>query len=86
MNTNIEIIEDNTGGITVQETDTRLVAYFEDKHDAKDSLKDLLLGGSLSGWDTSGSGYYITDDEYNEHSQSGGYTSWSEDDVKEFVG
>ena len=38
MNINIEVIQDNAGGITVQNTETKAVAYFQDTAAAKFDL------------------------------------------------
>jgi hypothetical protein len=85
MNTNIEIIEDNSGGLTIQNTETKAVAYFRDKILAVDSIKDLLEGEDMSGWDTCDSECYITDEEYQDRAQNGSYKLWGEDDAKEYV-
>lgn len=85
MNSNIEIIEDNAGGLTIQNTKTKAVACFGGKSLAIDSIKSLLEGADMSGWDTNDAECYIADEKYQEHSQSGGYKLWSEDDAKEYV-
>lgn len=85
MNTNIEIIVDNAGGLTIQNTETKAVAYFEYKIHAIESIQSLLKGDDMSGWETSDEDYYISDEEYQEEARVGGYKLWSEDDAKEYA-
>lgn len=87
MNTDIEIIEDNGGGLTIQNTQTQEVAHFPHKSDkaAIESLKSILDGSDMSGWDLSDPEYYITDDEFRKHESSGGYREWDEDEAREYV-
>ena len=86
-NTNIEIIEDNAGGLTIQNTETKAVAHFWHKSDqaALDSLKAILDGEDMSGWDLSDQECYITDEEYNKHASSGGYSTWDEAEIREHL-
>ena len=44
MNDNIEVIIDNSGGVTIQNTETKAVCYFEDMHSAHaiDALDGIL--------------------------------------------
>jgi hypothetical protein len=85
MNKNIEVIADNAGGITVQNTETKAVAYFPDIHAAKDDLKSILDGDDMSGWDTSNPEHYITDEMYAEHESSGGYRAWDAEKIEEEI-
>lgn len=85
MNTNIEIIEDNAGGLTIQNTETKACASFDHKSQAVDSLLSVLDGEDMSGWDLSESENYITDEQYQEHVSSGGLRAWDEEEIKEFV-
>ncbi len=85
MNSSIEIIEDNGGGLTIQNTETKAVANFGHKSQAVDSLKSILEGEDMTGWDLSEPECYITDEEYNKHESSGGYRLWDESEVREFV-
>lgn len=84
INTNIEIIEDNSGGLTIQNTETKEVAYFGHKSDqaALDSLKAILEGDDMSGWDLHDPDYYISDEEYNKHVSTGGYNTWDEEEIR----
>jgi hypothetical protein len=83
INKNIEIIEDNAGGLTIQNTKTQAVAHFDHKSDraAIDSLKAILEGDAMIGWDLSDPECYLTDDELEKHASSGGYRTWEESDV-----
>jgi len=87
MNSNIEIIEDNAGGLTIQNTDTKAVANFGHKSDkaALESLKSILEGDDMVGWDLSDPECYITDEEYQKHGCSGGYRTWSAEEVSEHL-
>jgi hypothetical protein len=85
MTTTIEIIEDNAGGLTIQNTATKAVAYFADKSQAIDSIKDILAGGDMSGWDTSDAEYYISDEDYNKQAPNGGYRMWDDAEAREFA-
>ena len=85
MNTNIEIIEDNAGGLTIQNTATRAVANFGHKSQAVDSLKSILDGEDMSDWDLSEPECYIDDEEYLKHATGGGYRRWDESTVRGFV-
>jgi hypothetical protein len=85
MNSSIEIIEDNAGGLTIQNTETKAVANFGHKSQAIDSLKSILEGDDMSGWDLSEPECYITDEEYTKHASSGGYRLWCEEEAREFV-
>ena len=72
MITNWEIIEDCAGGLTVQNINDRTVFYFDSVDDAVDTVKALEDGGDYSDWEQRGK--FITDDEFNAHEVSGGYT------------
>lgn len=85
MNSNIEIIEDNAGGLTIQNTATKAVANFAHKSQAVDSLKSILEGEDMSNWDLSEPECYISDEEFAQHQPSGGYRLWDEAETKEFV-
>ena len=87
INSNIEIIEDNGGGLTIQNTKTKEVANFGHKSDqaALDSLKAILEGDDMSGWDLSAPECYITDEEYQKHASSGGYRAWDEEEIREHL-
>lgn len=88
INRNIEIIEDNGGGLTIQNTETKDAANFGHKSDqaAIESLKAVLEGDDMSGWDLSDPELYITDEEYQKHSSSGGYRTWDEEATREHLG
>ena len=83
INKNIEIIEDNAGGLTIQNTKTQAVAHFDHKSDraAIESLRAILGGDTMDGWDLSESECYLTDTELAKHASSGGYRTWEESDV-----
>jgi len=85
--TTIEIIEDNAGGLTIQNTESKDVAYFDHKSDqaALDSLRAIIAGDDMSGWDLSDPECYISDQEYLKHASSGGYRTWDEDDIREHI-
>lgn len=85
MNKNIEVIEDNAGGLTIQNTETKAVCFFDHKDGAIESLRGILDGDDMSGWDTSEPEHYITDEAFAEYEQTGGYTAWSKEDIEEFV-
>lgn len=85
MKTNIEVIQDNSGGITIQNTETKDVAYFQDASAAKFDLKSILAGDDMSDWDLSDPDHYITDNEYAKNQSSGGYRILTEDDIKKLI-
>jgi len=87
MTANIEIIEDNAGGLTIQNTATKAVAHFGHKFEqaALAALKEILEGEDMSGWDLSDPECFITGDEYNKHASSGGYRIWDEDEIQEHL-
>lgn len=81
----IEVIEDNAGGLTIQDKETKLVANFDHKSQAIESLQMLLEGGDMTNWDTSDSEYYISDEEYEKHVTNGGLIIWDQSDIENFV-
>lgn len=85
MHKNIEVIQDNAGGITIQNTETKEVAYFADIHEAKADLKSILDGDDMSVWDLSDPECYITDEMYAEHDSSGGYRVWDANRIEEEI-
>jgi len=85
MKTNIEIIEDNSGSLTIQNAATKAVANFGHKSQAVDSLKSILAGEDMSNWDLSEPEGYINDEEYSKHAHNGGYRLWDESAVRDFV-
>lgn len=87
INSNIDIIEDNGGGLTIQNTETREVANFGHKSDqaAIDSLKAILKGDDMIGWDLSDPECYITDEEYHAQASSGGLRVWDEEEIREHI-
>jgi hypothetical protein len=87
INKNIEIIEDNAGGLTIQNAKTKAVAHFDHKSDqaAIDSLKAILEGDDMIGWDLSDPECYLTDEEFQKHASSGGYRTWDESEVVEHI-
>lgn len=87
MTPNIEIIEDNAGGLTIQNIETKGVANFAHKSDqaALDSLKAILEGDDMSGWDLSDPECYITDEHYQKSASSGGLRIWGEEEIREHL-
>lgn len=83
----IRVIEDNGGGLTIQNTETKKVANFVHKSDqaALDSLKAILDGDDMSNWDLSDPRCYITDEEYQAHASSGAYRTWDEEEIREYL-
>lgn len=76
----IEVIEDNGGGLTIQNTETKKVCFFADKSSegALDSLKHLVQGDDMSGWEPSDPRYFISDIGYGIYKESQGYKMWEE--------
>lgn len=85
MNNNIEVIEDNAGGLTIQNTITKDVSYFEHKNMACFSLEEILNDGDMSNWDLSDPAYYIPADQISKHLASGGYRIWTAKQIEEFL-
>lgn len=85
MNKNIEVIEDNAGGITIQNTETKDVAHFIDHWAAEGDLKGILDGDDMSGWELSDPDCYITDEDYNKAKSSGGLKLLDEADIRELL-
>ena len=71
MNMNIEIIQDNAGGFTIQNTASNAVAYFQCLQYAADSLRAVLAGDDMSGWDLSDPEYFIADEVFDYYRDSG---------------
>ena len=55
----IQVIEDNAGGIFVQDTSTKEVAHFDDVIAAWGDLTSIIKGGDMDGWKLSHSDYYL---------------------------
>ena len=87
MKDSIEIIVDNAGGMTIQDIADQSVAYFPNRNDesAIDSLRKILDGADLTGWDLSEPDHYIDDATYNKEADSGGLKLWDEDDALAFL-
>jgi len=68
----IEILLDNSGGITIQNTDTKAVCHFVDHYAAADDIKAIYNGDDMSEWEYSDPEYYITDEYYSQHAPNGG--------------
>lgn len=83
LHPNIEIIEDNGGGLTIQDTETKKVCFFANRfsESALDSLRALVQGEDISGWEHSDPRYFISGEDYGLHEVSRGYKLWEEVDV-----
>lgn len=81
---NIEIIENNAGGLTIQNAVTKAVAHFDHKSQAIESLKAILDGDDMSGWDCSDHELFITDEEFMKNLIN--LRLWDENDVRAFIG
>ena len=68
----IEILLDNSGGITAQNTLTKTVCVFADHYAAADSIAAIYDGDDMSGWTHSEADCYITDEHYSKMSPTGG--------------
>ncbi len=77
MNKNVEILEDNAGGLTFQDMVTGQALYFEDPLDAKETLEGYLQGEGFEAWEESPAWAYI---EYPSL-----YTPWDREDVEDFL-
>ena len=85
LHKNVEVIEDNAGGITVQNTETKQVAFFCDKlsENCIESLEELLEGGDIDDWELSPADHYI---EYSFGDWAcGKYCYWDINDIVDVV-
>ena len=81
----IEVIEDNAGCITVQDTETKQVAFLGDKYSsiAIESLEDLVAGRGIDMWELSSPDHYI---EYDSNAFTNGqYVEWGVIDIKQYL-
>lgn len=87
MNKKIEVIEDNAGGITIQNTATKAVAEFDDRGSpaAYEALKAVLEGADMSDWDTEESGF-ISAEDLAKHTPGVALRLWDEVQIREHVG
>ena len=85
LHKNIEVIEGNAGGITVQNTETKQVAFFCDKYseNAIESLEELMEGGDIDDWGRSPADHYIEYD--NDAWANGCYRYWDICDIEENI-
>jgi hypothetical protein len=84
---NIEVIADNAGGLTIQNTQTKAVANFGHKSDADaETLQSILDGGNMTGWDESEPEYYISDEYYRANAPSGGLNMLNESEIEDLLG
>ena len=82
---NIEVIEDNAGGLTIQNTQTKAVANFGHKSYADaETLQCILDGGNMTGWDLSDPEFYISD-EYYRANASGGLNMLNESEIEDLL-
>ena len=68
----IEILLDNAGGITIQNTETKAVCHFVDHYAAAADIAAIYNGDDMSEWEYSEPECYITDEYYSQHAPSGG--------------
>jgi hypothetical protein len=68
----IEILLDNSGGITIQNTLTKAVCIYPDHYAAADSIAAIYDGEDMSDWDHSDADCYISDEYYSQHAPNGG--------------
>jgi hypothetical protein len=88
MNDNIEVIIDNSGGVTIQNTETKAVCYFEDIHSAHaiDALDGILNGSDMSDFDESDPSYYIEEEDYqNVVHNGGGISKLDESELRNYL-
>lgn len=89
MKTEIEVIEDNAGGLTIQNTQSRAIANFGHKSEAAavESLKTILAGADMSDWDLSDPALYITDDQFEaaKARTPGALYKWSEEEIRTHI-
>lgn len=84
INPYIEVIADNVGGLTIQNSETKKVSFFASRSskDALDSLRSIVFDGDdMEGWEFSDPGYYISDEIYQKNAESRGYCIWGEIDI-----
>jgi len=84
----IEILEDNAGGLLVQSASPELAVYLGDKRspDTIENLKLIAEGGvDLSDWEGQNASLYITDDAYAGLSEGGGIRLWRDDDLADAI-
>ena len=74
MNDNIEVLIDNSGGVTIQNTVTKAVCYFDsvESEHAIVTLDHVLNGSDMSDFDESDPSYYIEEDDYQALVHNGG--------------
>lgn len=77
----IEILLDNSGGITIQNTETRAACFFPDHFAAADDIAEIYDGDDMTGWPCSNPEHYITDKYYSQHSPNGGIRIIGKDDL-----
>ena len=83
---NIEVIADNAGGLTIQNTQTKAVANFGDKSYADaETLQSILDGGNMTGWDLSDPECYISDEYYHANASSGGLNMLDESEIEDLL-
>jgi hypothetical protein len=80
-NKNIQVIEDNSGGLTIQNTETKCVCYFNDLVSALESLHSLLDGDDIGEWDLSEWDCFITEAQMTMW----GYYPMSNEEIEEMV-
>lgn len=87
MNQSIQVIEDNTGAITIQSSDTAQGLRFDHKSSlpALDSLKAVLEGSAMRDWDEADHFQFISPGEFERHSESAGFILWDECDIRSHI-
>ena len=81
----IEIFLDNSGGIIIQNTDTKAVAVFADHYAAADDIAAIYEGDDMSDWDLREPDCFITDEYYSQNSASGGIRIIGKDELERLL-
>lgn len=81
----IEILLDNSGGIIIQNTETKAVAVFADQYAAADDIAAIYEGDDMSDWDLSEPDCYITGEYYSQHSPNGGIRIIGKDELERLL-
>lgn len=81
----IEILLDNSGGITIQNTETKAVCFFSDHDAAADDIAAIYDGDDMSDWQHNEPEYFITDEYYSQHAPNGGIRIIGKDDLERLL-
>lgn len=76
-----EIIFDNGGSAILQLTDGSFVHSYDDMEQLAADAKQLVNGATTESWDGHEPECYVSDNEFNEHVDNGGYKLVDSDDL-----